>query len=349
MDVGPLVNSNARFQNSQFLNRFSDHSQTLLWFFPILLNAAPFFNLWYIAKQLATRQNPSTIDFTRTSLPLRNLSNDLFLSVVKTMPRKPLRCHKSLRHRQLSFSPFARSMAMIACAKKAKNKSQQIKLRNKDVQSASGNGKVEMSDSSVDEEFQNNKCLTELKDYLLEVCQGKDVVASLKSLFGEHALGVGIIVSQRVVNLPSQLLPPLYDALFDEIAWATEDEPTEELRNSFRFKTYIVISKIYKHKNEDQNAGKARNGDEVVIHIKPEDEIFLELSSWSFCFPLHAQQVTTMQLKNYRLMGLAMVVDANKVSMFRKQLHSLIDESQYHESFQQSCQIQDSVVSRHCL
>ncbi|XP_073309878.1 protein BCCIP homolog [Primulina huaijiensis] len=336
------------------------------------------------------------------------------------MPRKPLRCHKSLRHQPLSFSPFARSMAMIACAKKAKNKSQQIKLRNKDVQSSSSNGKVELSDSSVDEEFQgvvqadfvffdpkpgdfhgikvllqtyldhkqwdlsgfvdlvlgqptvgtvvkiendeddgvysvvtvlnlerykNNKCLTEFKDYLLEVCQGKDVVASLKSLFGEHALGVGIIVSQRVVNLPSQLLPPLYDALFDEIAWATEDEPTDELRNSFRFKTYIVISKIYKHKNADQNTGKARNGDEVVIHIKPEDEILLELSSWSFCFPLHAQQVTTSELKNYRLMGLAMVVDANKVSMFRKQLHLLIDESQYHESFQQSCQIQDSVVS----
>lgn len=66
--------------------------------------------------------------------------------------------------------------------------------------------------------------MTEFKDYLLEVCQGKDVVANLNSLFGELAQGVGIIVSQRVVNLPSQLLPPLYDALFDEIAWATEDE-----------------------------------------------------------------------------------------------------------------------------
>ena len=41
---------------------------------------------------------------------------------------------------------------------------------------------------------------------------------------GEQANDVGLLVSQRVVNLPPQLLPPLYDALFDEVSWATEDE-----------------------------------------------------------------------------------------------------------------------------
>lgn len=41
---------------------------------------------------------------------------------------------------------------------------------------------------------------------------------------GELTKDVGLLVSQRVVNLPPQLLPPLYDALFDEVEWATEDE-----------------------------------------------------------------------------------------------------------------------------
>ena len=41
---------------------------------------------------------------------------------------------------------------------------------------------------------------------------------------GEQANDVGLLVSQRVVNLPPQLLPPLHDALFDEVSWATEDE-----------------------------------------------------------------------------------------------------------------------------
>ncbi|KAI3453142.1 hypothetical protein Pfo_009805 [Paulownia fortunei] len=174
--------------------------------------------------------------------------------------------------------------------------------------------------------YEDSECIIELKEYLLKVCQDMDVIAKLRSLVGEHALDVGLMVSQRVVNLPPQLLPPLYDALFDEVEWATEDEPTEELQSSFRFKFYLIISKIYKHKNADQNKGTTKSGDETVIYIKHEDKLFLQLSSWSFSFPLHAQQVTTNELKNYRLMGLVMAVEASKVSIFRKQLHSLIDE-----------------------
>lgn len=56
------------------------------------------------------------------------------------------------------------------------------------------------------------------------MCKDMDVLANLKSLVGEHAQDVGLLVSQRVVNLPPQLLPPLYGALFDEVEWATEDE-----------------------------------------------------------------------------------------------------------------------------
>ena len=64
----------------------------------------------------------------------------------------------------------------------------------------------------------------ELKEFLLDVGQEKDVKDALRLLLGEEAQNVGLLVSQRVVNLPPQLLPPLCDALFDEVSWATEDE-----------------------------------------------------------------------------------------------------------------------------
>lgn len=35
-----------------------------------------------------------------------------------------------------------------------------------------------------------------------------------------------LLVSERLINCPPQLGPPLQQALFDEIEWATEDEPT---------------------------------------------------------------------------------------------------------------------------
>lgn len=64
----------------------------------------------------------------------------------------------------------------------------------------------------------------ELKEFLLKVCQEERILHELRSILGGKAHDVGLLISQRVVNLPPQLLPPLYDALFDEVSWATEDE-----------------------------------------------------------------------------------------------------------------------------
>ncbi|KAK9276474.1 hypothetical protein L1049_006007 [Liquidambar formosana] len=143
--------------------------------------------------------------------------------------------------------------------------------------------------------YKDHKCVTELKEFLLKVCQEKNLIDDFRLLLGEQAQNVGLLVSQRVVNLPPQLLPPLYDALFDEVSWATEDEPTEELRKSFCFKFYLLVSRIYKHKNADQKKGRSTVSDEAMIYIKPEDEIFHKLSSWSFSFPLHTQQLAALE------------------------------------------------------
>ncbi|KAG2708391.1 hypothetical protein I3760_05G190700 [Carya illinoinensis] len=164
--------------------------------------------------------------------------------------------------------------------------------------------------------YKDHKCILELKEFLLKACQEKDVQDNLISLLGEQAQYVGLLVSQRVVNLPPQLLPPLYDALFDEVSWATEDEPTEELKNSFRFKFYILVSKIYKNKNANKKKKLSSDSDEAIIYTKPEDEIFHR-----------TQQPATLELRNYRFMGLVMAIEADKISTFRQELKSLINES----------------------
>jgi len=64
-----------------------------------------------------------------------------------------------------------------------------------------------------------------LKEFLLlKAGQEKGIADKLRLLLGEQAHNVGLLVSQRVVNLPPQLLPHLYDSLFNEVSWATEDE-----------------------------------------------------------------------------------------------------------------------------
>ncbi|KAL1819867.1 hypothetical protein ACET3Z_014736 [Daucus carota] len=175
------------------------------------------------------------------------------------------------------------------------------------------------------ERYKDQKCIMDIKQFLLEVCQEKSIQQSMKSMLGEQAQDVGLLISQRVVNLPPQLLPPLYDALFDEVSWATEDEPTKELRNSFCFKYYLIVGKIYELKKMNKH-NRTSSSEEAIIYTKPEEEILHELCSWSFKFPLHSQEHTAHELKNYKIVGLVMAVEATKVATFREQLRSLIDE-----------------------
>ncbi|KAK3016928.1 hypothetical protein RJ639_006917, partial [Escallonia herrerae] len=181
----------------------------------------------------------------------------------------------------------------------------------------------------------DHKCIEEIKEFLRKSCKEEDIMNNLRSYLGEQAQDVGLLISQRVVNLPPQLLPPMYDALFDEVSWATEDEPTEELRNSFCFKYYLLISRIYKHKSADQQ--KRQKSDEAIVYVKPEDEIFHKVptftevshSSASDSFNLHLSSapgpsvsicalsslylMRQEMLKDYQLMGLVMAVEASKV------------------------------------
>ncbi|PON87382.1 BCP1 family [Trema orientale] len=151
-----------------------------------------------------------------------------------------------------------------------------------------------------------HKCIMELKEYLLTVCREKDFSTDLRSLLVEEAHNVGLLVSKHNTSLPDKLLPHLYDGLFDEVSWATEDEPTEEHRKSFCFKFYLVSCQIGKLKKTSQK--KRQNNEEEILYRNPEDEIF-------------------HKSKNYRLMGLVMAVEAERIPTFRSELHSLIDDS----------------------
>ncbi|KQK12019.1 protein BCCIP homolog [Brachypodium distachyon] len=176
--------------------------------------------------------------------------------------------------------------------------------------------------------YGENRCIKDLKEYLLAVCGNKDSEKKLKSLLEEKASSVGLLVCRRFVNFPYEMVPKLYDSLFDEVSWATEDEPTQELQDSFRFKQYLLVARILERKtNPKHNAKNNKDDDEEpVIYPKLEDEIFRELSSWSFTFPIRADQSAQQEMKNYKEMGLVMCVKAEAIPKFRKRLEALVSE-----------------------
>ncbi|KAG2332128.1 hypothetical protein Bca4012_018293 [Brassica carinata] len=138
-----------------------------------------------------------------------------------------------------------------------------------------------------------NQCFREVKEFLLKVCLEKNVASSdLELLLEKKAQDVG---------------------------------PTEELRSSFCFKSYLLVTKTYKLKNPKQR--KPVKDDEETIFLKPEDDLFLELSSWSFTLHMRSQLVTSQEMKKYQMMGLVMAVEAKGfLNSDRCLILSLIDE-----------------------
>ncbi|KAK3145443.1 hypothetical protein QOZ80_3BG0252920 [Eleusine coracana subsp. coracana] len=201
-----------------------------------------------------------------------------------------------------------------------------------------GNDKEKANTSSNDDEdlfglisvlnlgrYGEQRCIKDLKEYLLSVCSDKDVKKKLKPMLEENASDVGLLVCRRFVNFPYELVPKLYDSLFDEVSWATEDEPTQQLRDSFKFKQYLLVVRIMERKTPAKHKSKnSKDEDEPILYPKLEDEIFRKLSSWSFTFPIRTEQPPHQEMKNYKEMGLVMAVKAEAIPKFRKKLEALV-------------------------
>ncbi|KAI3976966.1 hypothetical protein MKX01_008824 [Papaver californicum] len=166
--------------------------------------------------------------------------------------------------------------------------------------------------------YKDTKPIKELKNFLLRSCKEKDIVGDLRILLNEQAQDVGLLVIKHVNNFPPELLPPLYNILFNEVAQAAKLEPTY-----FKFKVYLLVTRIYKFNNANQRKGASKSDSgEPIIYVWPEDEVFHKLSSWTFTFPLRSRP--TDEMKNYKPMGLVMALEAKKIPTFQKELLSLI-------------------------
>ncbi|KAJ1310669.1 hypothetical protein OPQ81_009196 [Rhizoctonia solani] len=58
----------------------------------------------------------------------------------------------------------------------------------------------------------------------------------------------GLIISERLINMPPQIMPPMYRMLGDELVNATnQNEP-------YRFENYVIISRCFRFDDNEENA-----------------------------------------------------------------------------------------------
>ncbi|KAG8911033.1 Mss4p nuclear export [Tulasnella sp. 408] len=107
-----------------------------------------------------------------------------------------------------------------------------------------------------------------LASYLLTKSTGTpSAQTTLQQLIGTDALGssqhVGLILGERFVNMPVEVIPPMYRMLADEIEWANEDVsvsafpgfaisgPILNTDNThqdepYNFTHYVILSRLYR-------------------------------------------------------------------------------------------------------
>jgi protein BCP1 len=76
------------------------------------------------------------------------------------------------------------------------------------------------------------------------------------------------------MNMPTEVVPPMYSMLLEEMSWAIEE------KEPYEFTHYLIISKAYtevesqldKEDSRPQKKSK-KSGDKEIFHFHPEDEI----------------------------------------------------------------------------
>lgn len=134
-------------------------------------------------------------------------------------------------------------------------------------------------------EHREKKIIKDLTQYLVEKSNSSATLAQLGSLLTSSSR-VGLILAERLINVPAEISPPMYTMLIDEIEAAVED------KEPYEFTHYLILSKTYNEitSSLDQEdaprtkKNKAAKASREVFYFHPEDEVLQKhsLASGSF-------------------------------------------------------------------
>lgn len=136
-------------------------------------------------------------------------------------------------------------------------------------------------------EHKDKPVIATLVKYLQEKASTSSKLAPLNELLAQHSNAcIGLLLTERLINLPVEVIPPMYKMLLEEIQWATEE------KEPYEFSHYLVLSKTYQEvvsaldietggskKKKKQKMGADAEATSFLFH--PEDEV---LQRHALCF-----------------------------------------------------------------
>ena len=103
---------------------------------------------------------------------------------------------------------------------------------------------------------------------------------------------VGLILAERLINMPAEVIPPMYKMILEEISLAVED------KEPYSFTHYLVWSKVYREveskvdKEDHQSLKRTKRGSSAsnsIFYFHPEDEILQQHAIGHITFDFNTQ------------------------------------------------------------
>jgi len=120
------------------------------------------------------------------------------------------------------------------------------------------------------------ECIHQIKEYITQSAP-EDQTTDWSNLVNREA--VGLIISERIINVPHIIAPQLNETIYEEIQWSIEDG------YPFHFEDYIYVARYGLSDSETPKKKRTKFEDQSLEnrnYWKIEDEIYLKESYMSF-------------------------------------------------------------------
>lgn len=126
-------------------------------------------------------------------------------------------------------------------------------------------------------EHKDKPVIKDLTKYIAQKAKSNPSLAPLAQLLAntENPPAIGLILTERLINIPAEVVPPMYTMLQEEISWALEE------KEPYNFTHYLILSKTYEEveskldaeESRPQKKKKKTAGSSEKFYFHPEDEV----------------------------------------------------------------------------
>eukprot|EP00005_Dracoamoeba_jomungandri_P008875 CAMPEP_0174277000 /NCGR_PEP_ID=MMETSP0439-20130205/60691_1 /TAXON_ID=0 /ORGANISM="Stereomyxa ramosa, Strain Chinc5" /LENGTH=306 /DNA_ID=CAMNT_0015369281 /DNA_START=1 /DNA_END=921 /DNA_ORIENTATION=- len=136
-------------------------------------------------------------------------------------------------------------------------------------------------------EHQDLQSVKKIMEYLLSKAPTNNVRNQLHDLFKDTTQPLGLILSERMLNIPPQLAPHLHGNLFQELIDAAHDAEAEgRSGDEFKFQNFLMLTNVLTPADKGSQPQKRSKTGMEYFYCKPEDEVYEKHSSLHFKFPV---------------------------------------------------------------